>query len=100
MKFGSLIKSAVLFPVLALGFQGTAFAGDSQYMTRDTGSMQRDAASGLPTGKRQHKPLVVTKEVDKSTPKLADTISSGNPNPQPIGLLLPAVQKVREAAAR
>jgi len=30
----------------------------------------RDAASGLPTGKRQHKPFVVTKEVDKSTPLL------------------------------
>ena len=28
----------------------------------------RDAASGLPTGKRQHKPFVVTKPVDKATP--------------------------------
>lgn len=28
----------------------------------------RDAASGLPTGKRQHGPLTITKEVDKSTP--------------------------------
>ena len=28
----------------------------------------RDAASGLPTGKRQHKPFVISKEVDKSTP--------------------------------
>jgi len=27
-----------------------------------------DAASGLPTGKRQHKPLSITKEVDKSSP--------------------------------
>jgi type VI secretion system secreted protein Hcp len=31
----------------------------------------RDAASGLPTGKRQHKPLVVTKPIDKATPLLA-----------------------------
>ncbi len=30
----------------------------------------RDAASGLPTGKRQHKPLTITKELDKSTPLL------------------------------
>jgi type VI secretion system secreted protein Hcp len=30
----------------------------------------RDAASGLPTGKRMHKPLMITKEVDKSTPLL------------------------------
>ena len=28
----------------------------------------RDAASGLPTGKRQHKPFVITKSVDKTTP--------------------------------
>lgn len=30
----------------------------------------RDAASGLPTGKRQHKPMVVTMELDRSTPLL------------------------------
>lgn len=30
----------------------------------------RDTASGLPTGKRQHKPFVITKEIDKSTPLL------------------------------
>jgi type VI secretion system secreted protein Hcp len=30
----------------------------------------RDSASGLPTGKRQHQPFVITKEVDKSTPLL------------------------------
>ena len=28
----------------------------------------RDVASGLATGKRQHKPLIITKEIDKSTP--------------------------------
>src|SRR5512133_3816420 len=30
----------------------------------------RDAASGLPTGKRQHKPFTITKEIDKATPLL------------------------------
>jgi len=30
----------------------------------------RDAASGLPTGKRQHKPFTVLKEVDRSSPLL------------------------------
>jgi hypothetical protein len=30
----------------------------------------RDSASGLPTGKRQHKPIVITKELDKSSPLL------------------------------
>ena len=29
-----------------------------------------DAASGLPTGKRLHKPLAIVKEVDQSSPKL------------------------------
>ncbi len=28
----------------------------------------RDPASGLPTGKRQHKPLIITKQLDKSSP--------------------------------
>jgi type VI secretion system secreted protein Hcp len=30
----------------------------------------RDAASGLPSGKRQHKPFVITKGVDKASPHL------------------------------
>ena len=30
----------------------------------------RDAATGLPTGKRMHKPFVITKELDKATPRL------------------------------
>ena len=34
----------------------------------------RDAASGLPTGKRQHKPLTITKEVDKATPLLMNVL--------------------------
>ena len=34
----------------------------------------RDAASGLPTGKRQHKPFVITKELDKSTPLLYNVL--------------------------
>ena len=34
----------------------------------------RDSASGLPTGKRQHKPLVITKELDKSSPLLYNVL--------------------------
>lgn len=37
----------------------------------------RDAASGLPTGKRQHKPFVITKEYDKSSPLLTRGGSGG-----------------------
>jgi len=35
----------------------------------------RDAASGLPSGKRQHKPLSITKEIDKSTPLLMQILT-------------------------
>jgi type VI secretion system secreted protein Hcp len=34
----------------------------------------RDAASGLPTGKRQHKPVTITKRLDKATPLLYSAI--------------------------
>ena len=34
----------------------------------------RDEASGLPTGKRQHKPLTITKEIDKTTPLLMNAL--------------------------
>lgn len=37
----------------------------------------RDAASGLPTGKRTHKPLQVTIEIDKATPLLMQAMLSG-----------------------
>jgi len=32
----------------------------------------RDAATGLPTGKRQHRPLTIIKPVDKATPLLME----------------------------
>jgi type VI secretion system secreted protein Hcp len=34
----------------------------------------RDPASGLPTGKRMHKPLVITKEVDPASPLLHNAL--------------------------
>lgn len=39
----------------------------------------RDAASGLPTGKRQHKPLTITKPIDKASPILAKSLANGSP---------------------
>lgn len=36
----------------------------------------RDAATGQSSGKRQHKPMTITKEYDKSSPKLAESVSS------------------------
>ena len=34
----------------------------------------RDSASGLPTGKRMHKPFVITKELDKASPLLYNVL--------------------------
>ena len=34
----------------------------------------RDPASGLPTGKRMHKPFVITKELDKASPLLYNVL--------------------------
>lgn len=39
----------------------------------------RDAASGLPTGKRQHKPFSITKQIDKSSPSLFKACIEGEP---------------------
>src|SRR2546423_14339596 len=36
----------------------------------------RDPQSGLPTGKRMHKPFVITKELDKSSPLLYNALTS------------------------
>lgn len=42
----------------------------------------RDSASGLPTGKRQHKPFVITKELDKSTPLLYNALVNNENIPE------------------
>lgn len=34
---------------------------------------------GLPSGRRVHRPLMITKEVDKSTPKLYQALCTGEP---------------------
>ncbi len=48
----------------------------------------RDPASGLPTGKRMHKPFVITKELDKSTPLLLNAlVNNENLSSVLIGLL-------------
>lgn len=42
----------------------------------------RDAATGLPTGKRQHKPFVITKEVDRSSPLLYQALVTNENLPE------------------
>ena len=42
----------------------------------------RDAASGVATGKRQHKPLTITKEIDASSPLLFNLKKTGRVLPE------------------
>ena len=42
----------------------------------------RDPASGLPTGKRMHKPFVITKELDKSSPLLYQILATNENIPE------------------
>ena len=41
-----------------------------------------DSSTGLPTGKRQHKPFVITKEIDKSSPLLFGALATGQTLPK------------------
>src|SRR4051794_18356464 len=47
----------------------------------------RDQASGLPTGKRQHKPLTIRKEWDATTPKFYNALTNNENLSVLIGLL-------------
>jgi len=42
----------------------------------------RDSASGLPTGKRMHKPLMIMKELDKATPLLYNILVNNENIPE------------------
>ena len=53
--------------------KGETTLGDISVVKELDKSSPRDAASGLPTGKRQHKPVSVTAPIDKSTPILMKT---------------------------
>jgi type VI secretion system secreted protein Hcp len=47
------------------------------YALDHTIEIPRDTHTGLPTGKRVHMPMIVTKEYDKSSPKLFQALVSG-----------------------
>ncbi len=60
----------------------------------------RDAASGLPTGKRQHKPFTIRKAIDKSSPLLASIWSSNKTiSSWELSFYQPVGSKGAEAAA-
>jgi type VI secretion system secreted protein Hcp len=63
----ALVKSSageISFPVLALSHEIVS---------------PRDTASGLPTGKRRHKPFTFTHLIDKATPVLFSALIKGEP---------------------
>ena len=64
-RFASpLLSAAFVAACLASGSAAAQDAAASK-ATQDAPQASRDAASGLPTGKRQHKPMVITKDMDK-----------------------------------
>jgi type VI secretion system secreted protein Hcp len=66
LKLKGQRSGPVIGSVMQKGREGTiAVLGASHEVVSP-----RDAASGLASGKRMHKPLVITKEVDKSSPIL------------------------------
>ena len=68
-------KSNVYMPILGavlLAFSTNGISSgkssDAYFVKVDSETTTQNNASGKPTGKRQHKPLNVTKSVDKATP--------------------------------
>lgn len=47
-------------------------------------SSPRDVATGQSSGKRQHKPFTITKELDKSSPLLAKAVATGQHIPRAV----------------
>jgi len=77
-----IFATALLSFVASSTFAANNFSA-AQATTIKVKSKIRDAASGLPTGKRQHKPVNVTKPKSKSTPGSSLGYKAFNPQPEP-----------------
>jgi hypothetical protein len=64
----------VLQPAAAPQAEGQAVAADKPSWSAPLSIAPRDAASGMPTGKRMHKPMTIVKEWGAATPKLSCTV--------------------------
>lgn len=63
-----------------------------------SGDVNGDGAAA--TGRRAYRPVVIRKDIDKTTPAPSAEKKIAAPDDETAALLLPAVQKVREAAMR
>jgi len=63
---------------------GTGKGGDTKVRVTTVSQVAapRDMATGMATGKRMHKPITITKEVDKASPMLARTMQSNSVLPE------------------
>jgi hypothetical protein len=65
----------VLRPTAAPQARGNAMSAEETSWTAPVSIVSpRDAASGLPTGKRMHKPMTIVKEWGAASPKLSCTV--------------------------
>jgi len=64
----------VLQPAAAPQAEGKAVAAEQPSWSAPLSIAPRDAASGMPTGKRMHKPMTIVKEWGAATPKLSCTV--------------------------
>jgi type VI secretion system Hcp family effector len=72
---GDLKSEAQMESTMSIGSQSSGSGAGKVAM--QTQAQPHDAASGMSSGKRMHQPLVITKEIDKASPKLAEAVSSG-----------------------
>jgi type VI protein secretion system component Hcp len=82
-KLNATLVIAIAFvlaaPCIALPASLTYKEIKYDYKQQDNkGTSARDAASGLPTGKRMHKPITITKEADKASPTLMQHTVKGS----------------------
>lgn len=73
-----VMSVSLLSPVLAMADDtstGVSAEAQAEVEVKYDVKSPRDAASGLPTGKRMHKPLMIRKEIDKATPLLFKAVA-------------------------
>jgi len=66
--------SGILLTNVSVTKMSVGANGQPFFTLSSTVNRVRDHADGMPTGKRQHKPMVITKELDRSAPLLYNVL--------------------------